>query len=164
MLLSRYEVSRRVTSDFLKKFEALLPSAPDAACQRATMGLVHDHELRTFENEVFSPPRSLLMKSVETIVKRCRSNTDTPTGQIAFEPLDGATQNQLGVDVELLRQLALPLLGEMRWAEHGDSSDLAAVQKLASNHAASIVLPMPTSSAMSSRIGSSLSAIISGTS
>src|SRR6266542_881229 len=89
-----YEVSRRVTSDFLNKFEALLPSAPNAACQRATMGLVYDHELRTFENEVFSARRA-----VDEVRRDDREAVSVEHGhahrQIAFKPLDAAAQNQL---------------------------------------------------------------------
>ena len=61
-------------------------------------------------------------------------------------------------------QLALPLLGEVRRAEHGQPLDLAPVEQLAGDQAASIVLPMPTSSAISRRTGSSRSAMSSGTS
>ena len=51
-------------------------------------------------------------------------------GKIAFETLDRARENELRLDVELLRELALPLLGQMRRAEHRDSTDLAAIEQL----------------------------------
>ena len=40
-------------------------------------------------------------------------------------------QDELGVEVELVAQLGLPLLGEVRRAEHGEPLDLAAVEQLA---------------------------------
>ena len=39
--------------------------------------------------------------------------------QAAFEALDGAGEDERGVDAELVAQLALPLLGERRGAQHG---------------------------------------------
>ena len=51
--------------------------------------------------------------------------------QVALQALDRAAQHQLGLDVELLGQLPLPLLGQVRRAEHGQPPDLAAVQQLA---------------------------------
>ena len=50
--------------------------------------------------------------------------------QVALQALDGAGEDQLGVDVELLRQLLLPLLGQVRRAQHGQAADLAAVEQL----------------------------------
>ena len=55
--------------------------------------------------------------------------------QVALEAGDGAGQDQLGVDVELVAQLGLPLLGEVRRAEHGQASRLAAVEQLAGDQA-----------------------------
>ena len=74
-------------------------------------------------------------------------------------------RDQLGIDVELLGQLASAIarpdaVGRARPAA---GSHRGRAARARSPHA-SIVLPMPTSSAMSSRTGSSLSAIISGTS
>ena len=51
--------------------------------------------------------------------------------QVALQALDGAAQDQLGLDVEFLGQLLLPLLGKMRRAEHGQAPDLAAVEQFA---------------------------------
>ena len=55
--------------------------------------------------------------------------------QVALQALDGARQHQLGFDVELLRELALPLLGQVRRAQDGDAADLAAVEQLAGDEA-----------------------------
>jgi hypothetical protein len=97
------------------------------------------------------------------MVKGCRSKR-TLAGQAALEAGGGAGEHELGVEVELLGELALPLLGQVRRAEHGEALGFAAVEQLAAMSPASMVLPMPTSSAMSRRTGSSLSAISRGTS
>ena len=55
--------------------------------------------------------------------------------QVAFQPLDRARQDQFGLDVELLRQLPLPLFGQGRGTEHGQTADLAAVEQLTSDEA-----------------------------
>jgi hypothetical protein len=38
--------------------------------------------------------------------------------QVALQALDGAGEHQLGLDVELLGQFTLPLLGQVRRAQH----------------------------------------------
>ncbi len=35
-----------------------------------------------------------------------------------LKPCDSARQHQLGVDMELVAQLCLPLLGQVWWTEH----------------------------------------------
>jgi hypothetical protein len=52
------------------------------------------------------------------------------------------------------REACLPLLGEVRRAEDGGAVDLPAVESSRAIRQASIVLPTPTSSAMSRRTGS----------
>ena len=68
------------------------------------------------------------------------------------------------LDVKADLELRHPLVDEVRRAEHRHAVDVAAVEQLARDEAASMVLPMPTSSAMSRRTGSSFSAMSSGTS
>ena len=63
-----------------------------------------------------------------------------------------------------LLELASPLLDQMRRAKHGEALDFAAVNQLTKIRPASIVLPMPTSSAISSRTVGRRSAMSSGTS
>jgi hypothetical protein len=62
-----------------------------------------------------------------------------------------------GVDHELLTKLALPLVAEMRRSKNAKSPCNSAIIP------ASIVLPTPTSSAISSLTGSSRRAMMSGT-
>lgn len=43
----------------------------------------------------------------------------------------GARQDELGVDVELVAQLGVPLFGQMRRTEHGRAVDLPTVEEIA---------------------------------
>ena len=54
----QHEVPRRVCGDAPQQLEALLAAAPDAAGQRAAVGLVHDDELRALEDEVLGAARA----------------------------------------------------------------------------------------------------------
>ena len=94
------------------------------------MGLVHDHELGALEHEVLCAARRLDEVGGDDGEAVSVEHRDA-YGEISFEPLDGAAQDQFGLDVELLQQLALPLLGQMRWAQDRHPSDLASVQQLA---------------------------------
>ena len=88
----------------------------------------------------------------------------SPNAQDAFQTAGGGGQHQLGVDVELVGQLGLPLLGEVRRAQDGESLGVPGRAVPWRRGAASMVLPIPTSSAMRSRTGSRRSAMSSGTS
>ena len=50
------------------------------------------------------------------------------SSQIALQPLDGARQNEFCINVKLFRQLTLPLLRQMRGAQHGHPPYLASIQ------------------------------------
>ena len=121
------QVPRLVLGDAPQQLEALLAPAPDAAGQRAAVGLVHDDELGALADEVLGPARGLDEvggDDGEAVAVEDR-HADR---QVALQALDRAAQDQLGLDVELLGQLALPLLGQVRRAEHGEPPDLAPVQ------------------------------------
>ena len=113
-----------------QQLEALLAPAPDAAGQRAAVGLVHDDELGALEDEVLGAARRLDEVGGDDGEAVAVEDRDAQR-QVALQALDRAAQHQLGLDVELLGQLALPLLGQVRRAEHGHPSDLAAVEQFA---------------------------------
>ena len=122
------------------------PPAPPAI--GAGVGLVDDDELGAGPQEVVAVPVGL--DEVESR-RRCAGSArraTRPARQAALEPRGGAGQHELGVDVELVAHLRLPLLGEVRRAEDGEALDLAAVEQLAGDEAGLDVLPMPTSSAI----------------
>ena len=94
------------------------------------MGLVHNHELGTAVREVLGALR-LLDEIGRHDGKRVALKDRLVDVQVAFQTLDGARQDQLRLDVELLRQLPLPLLGQGRGAEHRQAAYLAPVKQLA---------------------------------
>jgi hypothetical protein len=98
------------------------------------MGLVHDDEFGTLEHEVFGVARGLDEVGGDDGAAVPIKHRD-PERQIALQALDRAAQHQFGVEVEFFRQLALPLLRQVRWAQHGQAADLAAVQQLARDDA-----------------------------
>ena len=98
------------------------------------MGFVHDHELRALEGEVFGPAGRLDEVGGHHREGMPFEDGDAE-GQIAFEALDGARQHELRFEVELLRQLPLPLLRQVRRAEYRDPVDLAAIEQLARDEA-----------------------------
>ena len=98
------------------------------------MGLVHNHELGTAEREVLGALR-LLDEIGRHDGKRVALKDRLADVQVAFQTLDGARQDQLRLDVELVRQLPLPLLGQGRGTEHRQAADLAAVEQLAGDEA-----------------------------
>ena len=110
------------------------PALPPPAGERAAVRLVHDHELRTLEGEVLGAAGRLDEVGGDHRAGMPLEDRD-PEGQIAFEALDGARQHELRFEVELLRQLPLPLLRQVRRAEHRDPADLAAIEQLARDEA-----------------------------
>ena len=94
------------------------------------MRLVHDHELRAGAHEIVAPPVGLdvIERDDEGGVVIEERLVDR---QPAFQPGDGAGAHDLGGDVELARQLGLPLVAEVRRAEDGQAADLAAIEEFA---------------------------------
>ena len=113
---------------------ALLAAPADPAREGASVRLVHDHALRALEGEVFGAPRGLDEVGGDD-GERVPVEDGHPEGEVPLQALDGAREHQLRLDVELLGQLALPLFGEVRRAEHRQAADLAAVEQLAGDEA-----------------------------
>ena len=113
---------------------ALLAAPADPAGERAAVRLVHDHEFGAPEGEVLGAARGLDEFGGHD-GERVPVKDRYAERQVALQALDGARKHQHRVDVELLRELALPLLGQMRRAQHGDAADLAAVEQLAGDEA-----------------------------
>ena len=113
---------------------ALLAATANPAREGASVRLVHDHALRALEGEVFGAPRCL--DEVGGYDGEPVPVEDGhPEGEVPLQAPDGAREHELRLDVELLQQLALPLFGEMRRAEHRQAADLAAVEQLAGDEA-----------------------------
>ena len=109
---------------------ALLAAPANPAGERAAVCLVHDHALGAFEGEVLGAAWGLDEVGGHH-GERMLFEDRYAEGQVALQALDRARQHELRFDVELLRQLPLPLFGQMRRAEHSDSVNLAAVEQFA---------------------------------
>jgi hypothetical protein len=122
--------SRLRSDDSTDQIESSLAAASDASGQRAAVRFVDDDELRA---PVFKiDGASLVLDEVGADDgERMAVEDRLVDGQISFEPLDGAAQDQFGFDVELAGQFALPLLGQMRRAEHRHGADFAAIVQFA---------------------------------
>ena len=123
-----------VRGDAAQELVTLLAAAADPAGEGAAVRFVDDHELGASEGEVLGAARGLDEVGGHDGERMPVEDRDAQR-QVALQALDGARQHQLGFDVELLRQLALPLLGQVRRAQHGDAADLAAVEHLAGDEA-----------------------------
>ena len=82
------------------------------------------------EREVFGPPRRLDEFRRNDGKRVPIEHRLVAPRNLALESLNRAAQNKFSLDVELLRQLALPLLGQMRRTQDGQSPDLTAIEKL----------------------------------
>ena len=133
----QHEMAFRIGGEAAQEVVALLAATAGAAApagERAAVGLVHDYELRALEGEVLGAAGRLDEVGGNHRAGMPLEDRD-PEGQIAFEALDGARQHEFRFEVELLRQLPLPLLRQVRRAEHRDPANLAAVEQLARDEA-----------------------------
>ncbi len=91
------------------------------------MGFVHDDELGAFEFKVGGVAVALdeVGGNDNDLVPVKHGHAD---GQIPFQPLDGAAEDQFGLDMKLFRQFLLPLLGQVGRAQYGETIDFASVQ------------------------------------
>jgi hypothetical protein len=113
----------------LKKLMALVSASARIGISRAGVRLVDDYQLGGGADELV--PTSIALYEVgrddrvwEDIEDGLVRSAVTP-----FEAASRAGQNQLGVKVELLRQLPLPLLGEVRGAKHREARDGSVVEQ-----------------------------------
>ena len=102
--------------------------------RRAGVRLVHDHELRARPEELRAPP--LALDEVQgDHGEGVALEQALPHRAGAFEAGGRAGEHELRVDVELARELALPLLRQRRRAEHRGPAHLPAVQELSEDQA-----------------------------
>ena len=130
----QHEMPLRGGSEAAQEIVTLLAPAARAGGGRAAVGLVHDHELRALAGEIVGA--ALRLDEVGGDHREAMAFEDGGAqGQIAFETLDGARQHQFRVDVELVRQLPLPLFRQMGRAQYREAPNLAAVEQFAGDEA-----------------------------
>ena len=130
----QHHVAGGVGGDAAQELVTLLAAPADSAGEGAAVRFVDNHELGAPQREVLGAARGLDEVGGHDGERMPVEDRDAQR-QVALQALDGARQHQLGFDVELLRQLALPLLGQVGRAQHGDEADLAAVEQLAGDEA-----------------------------
>ena len=116
----------------LEQFVALVAAAGGGA-ERERVGFVDDHELGAGADEVLAAAVGLdevrRDDDVRVLLKERAGRRGRPrSSRLAVE---GRTSS--ACEVELRPQLVLPLLGEVRRAEHGEALSVAAVEQLASD-------------------------------
>ena len=130
----QHHVAGRVGGHATQQIVALLAAPAGATGQRAAVRLVHDHALGAPEREVLGASRGLDEVGGHH-GERVPVEDRYAERQVALQAPDGAREHQRRVDVELLLELPLPLLGQVRRTQHRDTADLAAVEQLAGDEA-----------------------------
>src|ERR1017187_8054906 len=94
------------------------------------MGLVNNHKLGTLEEKVLSASGRL--DKVGGNNGEALSVEDRHAyRQVPLQALNSAAQDELSLNMKFLGQFPLPLLGQVRRAQHGQTADLAAIQQFA---------------------------------
>ncbi len=100
----------------------------------AGVRLVHDHQVGRGPQEVVPMPIGLdIVGGDHGDGEALEDGLVQPA--LALQAADGAREHQLGLEVELGGHLPLPLLGQVRGAEHGQPLDLTTVQQFAGHQA-----------------------------
>ena len=104
------DVTRGIGGDAAQQVVPLLAPLADASRERAAVGFVHDHQLRAPVREVLGA-----LPLLDEVGGYNGESMPVEDGlahvEVALQTLDGARQHEFRLDVELLRQLSLPLLG-----------------------------------------------------
>ena len=130
-----HQVPLGIGGQGLEQFVALMPGAlPDAGAGHAVVRLVDDDQLRAAQQELVAAPVGLDEVGGDDDV-RVTVEQRLVQHEVAFEAADGAGQHQRGVDAELVAQLALPLLGQRRGAQHGQALHGALREQLGGDQA-----------------------------
>lgn len=121
------EVALRVFGQALQQLEAqLLAGAAADAC----VGLVHHDALGSGGDELLAVTFALDVVEAHddhrVVIKQAQT-----VGQLTFDASCGGCGERDGLKVEALFQLGLPLLHQVRRAEHGQARDLASIHQLA---------------------------------
>jgi len=122
-------VPRLVSREARDEAVALVAGAPALAggALGAGVGLVHYHELRAGAQEVVSAPVGLNEVGGDDYV-RVAVEDGLAGAEGTLQALRGAGEDLLGLNVELVPELGLPLAGELGWTEDGEAFGLSPIQ------------------------------------
>ena len=127
------EVASVILGQGLDQLVALLLGATLLLAEGAGMRLVDNDQLGAVAHEVVAVALRLDEVDGDDEVREAPEYRFAEA--LAFQLAHRAGKQELGVDVELLAQLLLPLLGEMGRTEDGEPARLAAVEQLAGDEA-----------------------------
>jgi len=128
------EMAGGVPADALDELMALVLTAVALAGKGAGVGLIDDDELGAGAQKIVAAAVGFDEIGRDhdkgIVLKKGFTRPALP-----LQPARRMGQHQFGGDMKFLIQLALPLFGQLRRAEHGDAFDLAAVEQLAGDEA-----------------------------
>ena len=122
-----HKMALRLFGELRQKFVPLMSGAASLGGRRASVGFVHDDEIRAGAQEVVAAAVGLDEVHRDDD-KRMRVEDGLVGAQIFFETARRARKDQFDRDVEFGRELLLPLLGEVRRTQHAQPGDLATVE------------------------------------
>jgi len=128
---SRYQqdmppgIGSQLLDQFVTQVAALLLSEGAGVC------FIHDHQFGAGAFEIVT-----FALGLDKLGRNDREGIEIKDGliqtaQSAFQARGSGGQHQFGIDMELVAQLRLPLLGQLRRAKHRQAFDFAAVEQLA---------------------------------
>ena len=141
----------------------MLRAAVVASRLRGGVRFVYDDELGGVVQEALSIPIRLDEIDADDHVAIVLVEGDIATREPALQSPNPRRLDDCRLDIELRSQLLFPLFAQVRSTENADAAHAPRSNSSRAIMAASMVLPTPTSSAMSKRTGSSRSAMMSGT-
>jgi len=132
----QHQVALRVIGEFAHQGVALLARAAASSLGRlrCAVRLVHEQQIRAILDE--GPPVVLALDQVDTghKIRIILENTDV-RGYVTLQARQGAGANDHRIDTELVLQLLLPLVAQIRRAQDAHATDIAPVEQFAHNQA-----------------------------
>jgi hypothetical protein len=127
------QMPARVRGQALNQLTALVRRGARRAGVGAGVGFIHDDQLRAGAEEI-----GAAAVGFDVIGGDDEEAVNVEQGLVhaacRLQPPGRGRQHEFGVKRELLGELALPLLGQMRGAQNGDAADIAPVKHLAGDH------------------------------
>jgi hypothetical protein len=125
---NQHEVAICIFGQFPQQQMPLMLGAADSPGKGAGVSLVHNDKFRTSAKKVI--PAMVRLDVVQGDDREGEMIEEAlATSAIGFQTTSRTRQDQLGIDLELVLQLSLPLFSEVRWAEDGHACNFAAVQQ-----------------------------------
>ena len=113
----------------LQQLVPQMPPAPVFGGERAGVRLIHDDQFRARAYELIPSPAGFdILRRDDN--KRVQIEERLRHRRATFQPGGGGGQHKFGLNVKLVPQLALPLLGQRRRAKHRQALNFTAGKQL----------------------------------